>query len=167
MSHALRPHRLLALCCTLAAAAASAGDDVDVSRLYEVTTEGSSTRVTAGEKGKLVLSIKSKDGSHISDEAPLKIQVGGKGVTPEKSSLAYKDQVSKKADGQKYADPVVFEVPFTADPPPAPDAKGTGAPASATLDAKLTFYVCTDQLCARQQKTVSVPVQVCATASRC
>jgi hypothetical protein len=154
--------RLLPTLCALGAlapAAALAGDDVDVTKLYEVTTEGSSTRVTSGEKGKLVLAIKSKDGAHISDEAPLKIQVGGKGVTPEKTSLTYKDQVSKKAEGQKYPDPVVFEVPFRADPAAAVPA--------ATVEAKLTFFVCTDQICARQQKTVSLPVQVCATATRC
>lgn len=160
MSHTTIARCLLWALFAFLPSAALAGDDVDVTKLYEVTTDGSSSRITAGEKGKLVLAIRSKDGSHISDEAPLKIQLSGKGVTPEKATLAYKDQVSKKADGQKYADPVVFEVPFSADP-------AATAPGAATLQAKMTFFVCTDQICARQQKTVSVPVQVCATATRC
>ncbi|HVE85423.1 MAG TPA: hypothetical protein VND93_21365, partial [Myxococcales bacterium] len=32
---------------------------------------------------------------------------------------------------------------------------------TATVDAKMTFFVCTDQICSRQQKQVSLPVQVC------
>jgi hypothetical protein len=28
------------------------------------------------------------------------------------------------------------------------------------LDAKLTFFICTEKICARQQKTFSIPVEV-------
>ena len=71
--------------------------------------------------------------------------------------LAYGDQVSKKPEGQKYANPVVFEVPFTVAAPADKDTRKV----SATVDAKMTFFICTAEICARQQKQVSVPVQVC------
>jgi hypothetical protein len=127
---------------------ARAADEVDPTSLYEISTEGSSTKVKAGEKGVFVLSIKSKQGSHVSDEAPLKLQLKGTQLTPAKEQLGREDSVAKKAEGQAFADPR-FEVPFTA------AAAGKGS-----VDAKLTFFICTEKLCARQQKTVSVPVEV-------
>jgi hypothetical protein len=69
-------------------------------------------------------------------------------VTPAKEQLGREDSVAKKTEGQAYADPR-FEVPFTA------AAAGKG-----TVDAKLTFFICTEKICARQQKNVSIPVEV-------
>ena len=134
---------VVAIACTQASA-----DEVDPSTLYEVSTEGTSTKVKAGDKGVFVLSIKSKAGAHVSDEAPLKLQVKGAQLTPAKEELVLADSVAKKAEGQKWVDPR-FEVPFTA------AAAGKG-----TVDAKLTFFICTEKICARQQKTFSVPVEV-------
>lgn len=134
---------VVAIACTQASA-----DEVDPSTLYEVSTEGTSTKVKAGDKGVFVLSIKSKPGAHVSDEAPLKLQVKGAQLTPAKEDLVLADSVAKKAEGQKWVDPR-FEVPFTA------AAAGKG-----TVDAKLTFFICTEKICARQQKTFSVPVEV-------
>jgi hypothetical protein len=126
----------------------------DVTKLYQVTTDGSTTRVAAGQKGKLVLSIKLDKAAHVSDEAPLKIALTGTGgAAPEKATLAYADQVSKKAAGEKYANPVVFEVPFAMD--------AAAKAGSAAVNAKMIFFVCTEQICSRQQKEVSLPVQVC------
>jgi hypothetical protein len=133
----------VAVACTQASA-----DEVDPSTLYEVSTEGTSTKVKAGDKGVFVLSIKSKAGAHVSDEAPLKLQVKGAQLTPAKEELVLADSVAKKAEGQQWVDPR-FEVPFTA------AAAGKG-----TVDAKLTFFICTEKICARQQKTFSIPVEV-------
>jgi hypothetical protein len=130
----------------LASPQALAQDEANPSSLYEISTEGTSTKVKAGEKGLFVLSIKSKAGAHVSDEAPLKLQLKGTQVAPSKEQLAYSDSVSKKKQGEAYADPR-FEVPFTLD-----GGKGT-------LDAKLTFFICTEKICARQQKTLSIPVE--------
>jgi hypothetical protein len=127
---------------------ARAADETDPSTLYEVSTEGTSAKVKAGEKGVFVLSIKSKAGAHVSDEAPLKLQVKGTQLTPAKEQLGREDSVAKKAEGQAFVDPR-FEVPFTA----AVAGKGS-------VDAKLTFFICTEKICARQQKTVSIPVEV-------
>ncbi len=102
----------------------------------------------AGEKGKVVIEIRAKAGAHISDEAPLKIELKGTGATVEKEKLVYKDSIAKKKDGQEFADPR-FEVAFTAP-----------AAGKASIEAKMRFFVCTDKVCAPQQKTVTLPVEV-------
>ncbi|WP_426751446.1 hypothetical protein [Myxococcus sp. Y35] len=147
----LHRRRLSSLAALLAAVTCSApvlAADVDPASLYEVSTDGTSTQVKAGEKGTFVLAIKSKAGAHVSDEAPLKLEVKGTQLTPAKEKLSLADSVAKKAEGQEFADPR-FEVPFTA------AAAGKGS-----VDAKLTFFICTEKICARQQKTFSLPVEV-------
>lgn len=137
-----------AVVATIACTQAHAADEVDPATLYEVSTEGTSTRLKAGEKGVFVLSIRSKAGAHVSEEAPLKLEVKGTQVAPAKEKLGREDSVAKKAPGQAFVDPR-FEVPLTA------SAAGKGS-----VDAKLTFFICTEKICARQQKTFSVPVEV-------
>ncbi|CAM4283301.1 protein-disulfide reductase DsbD family protein [Corallococcus soli] len=140
------PH-LATLLLTLVSAPVLA-QDVDPATLYEVTTEGTSTQVKAGGQGTFVLAIKSKAGAHVSDEAPLKLELKGTQLTPAQKTLTLEQSVAKKAQGQQYVDPR-FEVPFTA----ATAGKGT-------LDATLTFFICTEKICARQKKTFSLPVEV-------
>ena len=122
--------------------------DPDPTSLYVLSTEGSTTSVRAGQSGTFVLSIKTVPGAHVSDEAPLKLLLAGSGgVQPTKATLGRTDaKAVQKGSGP--ADPR-FEVPF------AVAGKGQGA-----VEAKLTFFVCTDTLCSRQQKTLSVPVTV-------
>lgn len=122
--------------------------DPDPASLYEVSSSASPGSLKAGEKGTFVVSIQSKQGAHVSQEAPLKLVVSGKKVTPAKTAFAMADSLVKPAAGQTYADPK-FEVPFTA------TEAGKGS-----VDAKLTFFICTDTVCARQQKTLSAPVDV-------
>lgn len=131
------------IACKLALAA----DEVDPAALYELSTAGTSSKVKSGEKGTFVLAIKTKSGSHVSDEAPLKFEITGKNVKPQKEKLSLSDAVGKKVAGG-LTDPR-FEIPFTG------EAAGPGA-----VDAKLTFFICTEKICARQQKTLSLPVQV-------
>ena len=141
----------LALVGALALTACSApahAKDVDPSTLYEVTTRGSTEKLKMGEKGNFVLQISVKEGAHVSDEAPLRLELKGQNVRIDKGKLTLADSVAKKAPGQAYASPR-FEVPVTA------EAAGQGR-----VDGKLTFFICTEQICARQQKTVSVPVEV-------
>lgn len=126
----------------------ASAQDVDPATLYELSTQGTSPKVKKGDKGTFVLSITAKNGAHVSNEAPLKLELSGQKLTPQKTRLTLADSVAKKAEGEKYANPR-FEVPVTA------DASGQG-----TVDGKLTFFICTDTICARQQKTVSVPVEV-------
>ena len=146
--------RALAILCTgqfvlvSGAALAAEGQQVDPTTLYELSTQGSSQKVKAGGKGTLVVALKTKNGSHVSGEAPFKIEVSGKGVKPEKDKLTLADAVEKRPVPEGVEDPR-FEVPFL--------AASAGA---AALDAKVTFFICTPKICARQQKTLSVPVQV-------
>lgn len=140
------PSRLLALLLLAAPSAWAAAPDP--ASLYVVTTEGSTTVLKTGKPGTFVLSIRTVAGAHISEEAPMKLTLTGSGgVEPGKTLLGRSDAKSvHKPDGA--VDPR-FEVPVTG------SAKGQGA-----VEAKLTFFVCTETLCARQQKTLSLPVTV-------
>jgi hypothetical protein len=148
MSPFRRLPKLAPLLLSLVAAPVLA-QDVDPATLYEVSTEGTSAQVKAGGQGTFVLAIKSKAGAHVSDEAPLKLELSGKQVTPAQKTLTREQSVAKKAPGQAFVDPR-FEVPFT-----AAAAAGKG-----TVDATLTFFICTEKICARQKKTLSLPVEV-------
>lgn len=130
------------------ALASGSQTDPDVASLYVLSTEGSTTVLKAGQPGTFVLSIRTTAGAHISEDAPMKLSVTGSGgVQPGKSLLSRSDaKPLPKPTGP--ADPR-FEVPLTA------SSKGQGA-----VEAKLTFFVCTDTLCSRQQRTVSLPVTV-------
>ncbi|MFZ5444096.1 MAG: hypothetical protein ACOZQL_29130 [Myxococcota bacterium] len=120
---------------------------VDVAALYDVTTEGSTAKLKAGEQGKLVIAFKLKGGAHVSDEAPLKIELAGKGAKLSKDKLTLADSVNPRAAGAKdYPEPR-FEIPFSVS-------------AAATIDARLSFFICTEKLCARQTKQLSLPVEV-------
>lgn len=128
--------------------AAFAGEP-DPTSLYDVSTEGSTTALKAGERGKFVLSIKSKGGAHVSDEAPLRIELSSKESKLDKAKLTIADSVVKKKDGEAAVPDPRFEVGF------APTAQG-----STSIDAKMTFFICTEKLCLRQTKTLTVPVSV-------
>ncbi|GMU61294.1 MAG: hypothetical protein AMXMBFR34_30570 [Myxococcaceae bacterium] len=123
--------------------------EVDVKTLYDVSTEGTSTQVKAGEKGTVKIAITTKEGAHVSDEAPLKIELSSKEAKLDKQKLAYTDSLAKKGEGGKAHPDPRFEVGFTA------AAKG-----KATVEAKLTFFICTDKICARQTKALALPVEV-------
>jgi hypothetical protein len=136
----------LALLAPLSALAAEAASTPE--SLYEVSTAGSSAKLRAGEQGLFVLSVHTRSGAHVSDEAPLKLVLQSTQLTPVKTRLGQQDSVAKKEPGKEYVDPR-FEVPFT--------AKTAG---KATLDAKLTFFLCMEERCERKERTVSLPVEV-------
>ncbi|MBI5546433.1 MAG: hypothetical protein HY901_21330 [Deltaproteobacteria bacterium] len=121
----------------LAAACAQAGK---TDNLFTVETK--SVPVKAGEKGKAEVQIKVKPEGHISNEAPFKATVTGKNVKLEKDKLAKPDAVYK--DGGASA-----AIPFTA------GEKGEG-----TVEADLTFFMCSKEICERHQRKVSIPVTV-------
>lgn len=139
--------RTLLLLAALAAPTAFAGEDADVAKFYEVKTDAPKT-LKNGEQGKLSIAIDAKPGAHISDDAPVRIELSGSGVKLRKTKLTRADAVGKKVEGKESAAPR-FEVPFTA------IAAGKGQ-----LDAKMTFFVCTDKVCSRQQKNVTIPLEI-------
>lgn len=124
-------------------AALPAWAETDLASFYEVTTEGTSTKLKAGETGKVIIAIKSKNGAHVSDEAPLKIELSSKQSKLGKEKLTLADSLNAKKEDPR------FEVPFT------PTAHG-----SSSVEAKLTFFICTEKLCSRQVKNLSFPVEV-------
>lgn len=131
-------------------ASAFAAEEIDVTRLYTVSTDGSTTSLKPGEKGKFVLSITTLEGAYVSDEAPLKVELEGTNATVASSKLTLKDSVATNdRKDKKTADPR-FEVPFDASAD-----KGS-------VDAKATFFICTKNICARQQKALSVPFETIA-----
>lgn len=130
-------------------AAVPAWAETDVASFYEVTTTGTSTKLKAGETGKVIISIKARNGAHVSDEAPLRIELSSKQSTLTKDKLTLADSINPKKQGEtNYPDPR-FEVPFT------PTAHGP-----ATVEAKMTFFICTEKLCSRQVKNLSMAVEV-------
>jgi len=128
--------------------APAASGEVDPAALYSISTDGSSKKVAAGEKAKLVIAIQTKPGAHVSDEAPLKVELSGVNATPVKARLSHADSVAKKAPGQQFADPR-FEAAF--------DAPKPGA---AKMEAKVTVFICTENLCNKYEQTLSVPLEV-------
>lgn len=115
---------------------------------FEVSTAGSSTKLKVGEQGLFVLSVRTREGAHVSSEAPLKLVLQGAGLTPAKSRLGREDSVARAQPGKPHADPR-FEVPFAA-----------ASPGKTTLDAKLTFFLCREERCERQERSLSLPVEV-------
>ena len=146
--------RLLFVALVLIAATACAADvepssGPDIASMYDVSTEGTTTKMKAGEKGKVVISIRAKNGAHVSDEAPLRIDLSSKESKLDQEKITLADSLNKKAkDAKDYPNPR-FEVGFT------PSTQG-----KTSVDAKMTFFICTESLCSRQTKKLSLPVEV-------
>ncbi len=119
-----------------------------VAGMYELSTDGTSKAVKVGEKGKLVIAISAKPGAHVSGDAPMKIELASKELKAEKEKLTLADAMTKKSDKHEIEE-ARFEVPFSA-----------SKAGKANLEAKLTYFICTDKVCARQQKTIQFPVDV-------
>lgn len=136
----MRLHRLALLALASCTTPALAGD-VDPASLYELSSAGTSARVKVGGKGTLVLEIKPRGEAHVSEESPLSVELVGKYVKPAKEKLTRADTAAPRSPR--------FEVPFTG------EQAGVGS-----VEVKATFFVCTENLCARQKKQLSIPVTV-------
>ncbi len=112
-------------------------------KLYSVEASAAQQELAAGAKGSISLEIKGKEGAYVSPEAPLKVTVSGTNVKLEKEKLSRGDLPDKTSKSPK------FVVPFTA-----------GEKGSASVDADVTFFICTANLCERQVQKVSVPLTV-------
>jgi hypothetical protein len=113
----------------------------DGAKRYKIEAPAAQAKV--GAKSTATLRIVASEGSHVSDEAPLKIALKGDGVKLDKELLHTADI----ADGRG-ASPR-FDLPITG------DRKG-----DATITAEMTFIVCTKELCEREQEQVTIPVRV-------
>ena len=75
----MRLPRSAVLMPSLLVASLALASEVDPTTLYKITTDGTTAKVAPGKKGTLVLEIQSLRGAHVSDEAPLRIQLSGSG----------------------------------------------------------------------------------------
>lgn len=134
----------LALVLAPAAHAEKGGDaGAAAAKAYTIDTSGSTKELKAGGQGKLVLAIVPVGKTHVHPQAPLKISLAPKGLVLAKDKLGHKDALDPAAEGPR------FEVPFTA-----------GAAGPAAVDAKVDFFICSDEWCVKQVKDVTVPVAV-------
>lgn len=142
-------HTISLLAALSFATLACAAHAEDATNFYDVSTEGTTAKLKAGETGKVIISIKARNGAHVSDEAPLKIELTSKQSKLAKDKLTLADSLNKKKEGETtYPDPR-FEVAFT------PSAQGP-----TTVEAKMVFFICTEKQCMRQTKNLSLPVEV-------
>jgi hypothetical protein len=111
---------------------------------YELDVSGTDAKIKAGADGKFDLVIRPKNGKKVHPEAPLEVTFGNAaGVKPGKGKLGRNDVVDKASK--------------------APEVKTTLHAERAgqyTLDASVSFFLCTDAWCQRMTDRVSVPVTV-------
>jgi hypothetical protein len=140
------PRSLLAAAlCALAAPAVAADPGAEADRAYALDTTASTTSVKAGQPGKLVVVIRpTAAGWHVHPQAPLKIRFEAPAALKlGKSELGRHDAVDAQAGAPR------FETAFVASAPGAQQAK-----------ANVDFFICSDQACVKQTRTVPIPVTV-------
>jgi len=136
---------LLAVCVGVpgVVSVARAGEPADdAAKLYDLKVEAT-PRLAKGAGGVLTVTIQPKNGGELHKEAPIKLKVrAGEQVALSKATLDRGDMKMAGASG-------AFEVPFKA-----------SASGKASIEGDLSFYICTEKICARQDRKVSVPVEV-------
>jgi hypothetical protein len=104
----------------------------DAAALYDLTYAVKGD-VTSGKAGACALTITPKGKQTLKTTTPFKAMVkGSEGVTPAKEKYTAKDFVDEKAPAK------TIETAFT------PSKAGEG-----TVNANLTFFLCTDEICKR------------------
>ena len=117
------------------AAVVSAADPASL--LYSLTAESSPDPVEAHGRGQLHIYLTPSASAHVSKDTPFKIDLSAQGAHFEKEHLRRVDAIADS--------PLHFRADFIA-----------GDRGKAQLSAKATFFICTEKLCIRQQKQLSV-----------
>jgi hypothetical protein len=111
---------------------------------YELDTSGTVQKIKAGETGAFSLVLKPKNGKKIHPDAPLEVTFkNNAGVKPAKQKLGRGDVADKASK--------------------SPEIKTTltGEKAgSHTLEANISFFICTDAWCQRMTDRIQVPITV-------
>lgn len=124
--------------------AAPTGDEKATRDDYELSTAGTDAHVKVNAEGKFALVITPKNGKKIHPDAPLEVTFKpSKGVKPQKGKLGRADIVDKNAKEPR----VVTSV------------RGEKAGAT-TMDADVSFFLCTDSWCQRMSDRISVAITV-------
>src|SRR3954469_18016360 len=115
----------------------------DVSGTYKIETSPV-VKVKKGATGKAHVAVVPRSDAHVSPDAPISLTVhSGPAVKLEKEKRGRADARETAAKG------VEFDVPFTAASAGSDEVKGT-----------LSFFICTEKLCEKQKKEVSLAVLV-------
>ena len=126
------------------AAAQPSAEDKASKDDYQLDTSGTDAKIKAGGVGTFSLVVKPKNGKKVHPDAPFEVTFKDpKGVRPAKNKLGRNDLVDKAAKSP--------EVRTT--------LKGDKAGAT-TLEASVSFFLCTDAWCQRMTDRVSVPITV-------
>lgn len=129
----------------LLAAGARAGDLAErAARSYRIDTTGSTTELAIGEGGVVAIAIRTEAGVHVQSQAPLRVKLSASpGLELARDRLSWSDAVAPPQE------PPRFEVEFTATSP-GPQA----------VRARLEFFVCSSEWCAKQAREILVPITV-------
>jgi len=111
--------------------------------LFTIESIAAPDKLAPGAKGSAQFVIKVKPEGHISDEAPLKGTLTAKNAQLEKDKIVKADAVYKDGGAS-------MSVPFTAGA-----EKG-----AASIEANLTFFICSKEICERHERKLVVPVTV-------
>ena len=111
---------------------------------YRIDVSGSSGEVRVGEDGVIKLVLVPKNGTKIQPQAPLEVKLSEpEGVVLEKRKLGRGDLADKDAE----------------QPSLSTSLRGQKA-GSYSIDADVSFFLCTDEWCQRMTDRVSIPVKV-------
>jgi hypothetical protein len=121
-----------------------AAEDKATKEDYELDTSGTDAKIKAGGEGKFSLVVKPKNGKKVHPDAPFEVTFKDpKGVRPAKTKLGRNDVVDKASK--------------------APEVRTTlkaDKAGATTLEASVSFFLCTDAWCQRMTDRVSVPITV-------
>ncbi|MFL5290814.1 MAG: hypothetical protein ACJ79Y_09075 [Myxococcales bacterium] len=135
---------LLAAAFLVFAAPALANESAEqAASAYKIETT-SSLKLKKGEKGDAHVTIVPRSDAHVSPDAPLSMSLSsGPAIKLAKTKLGRGDGTATPRQG------VDFTIPVTAAASGKDEVKG-----------QLSFFICTEKLCERQKRDVTVPVTV-------
>lgn len=126
------------------ASASPSADDKATKDDYTLDTSGTETKIKLGGEGRFSLVVTPKNGKKVHPDAPFEVSFKDpKGVTPAKGKLGRSDVVDKAAKA------------------PEVQTRLRGEKAGpTTLEASVSFFLCTDAWCQRMTDRVSVAITV-------
>jgi hypothetical protein len=123
--------------------AGTAEHTVDAARAYTIESTPQLT-LKKGQTGEAKVTVVPRSDAHVSPDAPISMTLtGGSAVELPKQKLGRADAKETAKKGVEFAIPVV--------------AKTGGKD---EVKGQLSFFICTEKLCERQKRDVSVPVTV-------
>ena len=137
--------RLVAVFSALALPAFAQSDaHADAAKAYTIQTSQAPLKVKKGEKGEAKVTVVPRSDAHVSPDAPVSVAVSsGPALDLPKQKLGRPDAKPTDAKG------VEFDVPFVGKQPGRDE-----------LRAQVTFFICTEKLCERQKRDVTLAVVV-------